>query len=124
GAGEAGDGEGGVGQVVAGQELDGVADDEVVLGPEPQVVHPVVGQRVVVAVPVVDQPLLDGRQHLLVQPGGGGVAPPEPQQPDEVHEVEVPGVLPGVDLGEHVGQRVHGDGGDVPLVVRLPGGPD
>ncbi len=122
GAGHAGDGELRVGEELPGQPLVAQRDDPVVLGPVPEVVDPIVGERVVVAVPVGDGAFLDGSDDRGIQLGHGRVALTERQHPVEVHEAEVAGVLPRVDLVPGVLERVDGDGVDVPGVLGVAPG--
>ncbi len=117
GAREAADGERLVGVALARQVLDGHVDDAVILRPVPEVVEPVGGQGVVVAVPVGEHPLVDRRDHVGCELRHRRVALAECEHPVQVHQLEVACVLPRVDLREHVGERVDGDVLDVPQVV-------
>ena len=75
GAGEAGDRERVIGEALPAEVLDDEVDDDVVLGPEPQVVEAPVGQRVVVPVAVVDDALVDGLDDVGREPRAVGVSP-------------------------------------------------
>ena len=109
GAGEAGDGERLVGVALAGEVLDRPGDHDVVLRPEPEVVEAVVGQRVVPGVAVGEHAFVDGGDHVGRQLRHRRVALAEGEHPVQVHEPEVAGVLPVVDLGEHGAERLDGD---------------
>ncbi len=122
GAGEAGDGERLVGVALAGEVLDREVDDPMVLGPEPEVVDAVGGQRIVVAVPVGEHPLVDGGDHLGRELRHRRVALAEGEHRVQVHQLEVAGVLPVVDLLEDARQRLDGDVVDVPRVVGVAQG--
>ena len=119
GTGETRDGEGLVGVPLAGEVLDGEVDDAVVLRPEPEVVEAVGGQGVVVAIAVGEHPLVDGGDHVGRQLRHRRVALAEGEHPVQVHQLEVAGVLPGVDLFEDRTERLDGDVLDVPHVVGI-----
>ncbi len=119
GAGEAGDGERLVGVALPRQVLDREVDDPVVLRPEPQVVDAVGGQRIVVAVAVGEHPLVDRGDHVGRQLRRGRVALAESEHPVQVHETEVAGVLPRIDLREHGRQRLDGHVLDRPREVGI-----
>jgi hypothetical protein len=66
----------------------------------------------------VDEPLLDGRPQLR-----GDVAPVPVPDGDQLHHVEVAGVLVGVDLGERGGEVVGPDGRGVEAEAVVAAGP-
>ena len=123
GAGEAGDGERLVGVALAGEVLDRPGDHDVVLRPEPQVVDAVVGKRVVPGVAVGEHAFVDRGDHVGRQLRHRGVALAEGEHPVQVHEPEVAGVLPVVDLGRTRAERVDGDVLDRPGEVGVAVGP-
>ncbi len=74
-------------------------------------------------VAVGEHAFVDRGDHLGRQLRHRGVALAEGEHPVQVHEPEVAGVLPVVDLGEHGAERLDGDGLDRPHEVGVAMGP-
>jgi len=118
GASEAADGKHAVGKLLPREVLEHVENDAVVLRPVPLVVDDPGRRRVGVPVFERQQTLLDGGCRV----GRQVPARAEPQ-PEQVHHVEVAGVLHRVDLGEHAGQGGRSDPGDVDREAGIAAAP-